>query len=383
MGRKKTKRTDNLDLRDGIYYSDFYVAGRRIRRSLETSDYAKAKTAVAVLVERAWKAEKLGVATVTFAHAAAEYISSLDMMSNPPATLEEKRSKARWLVEALGISMMVRDVTEDVILDIVKSLRQRGVVFKKSRRPISDTTINRYLAELSVILRFAKSKGWIKSVPDIKGIGEDNKRTRWLTQQQAAKLLSELPPHLTNLVRFSLATGLRKSNATQLRWNQVNVQQRVCWIHPEDSKSRKAISIPLSDEAMNVLREQAGKHDSWVFPYEGSYIANPASGAFRKALVRAGIEDFHWHDLRHTWATWHVQNGTPLGVLQSLGGWSSYEMVLRYAVFAPDHLAQFANNSKAPAMFAPVVNENDRHNLDTVPFPFCQCYITNSEALKR
>jgi integrase len=48
--------------------------------------------------------------------------------------------------------------------------------------------------------------------------------------------------------------------------------------------------------------------------------------------------------LRHTWASWHVQNGTPLNVLQELGGWSSYEMVQRYAHLAPEHLSEYANN---------------------------------------
>lgn len=61
------------------------------------------------------------------------------------------------------------------------------------------------------------------------------------------------------------------------------------------------------------------------------------------ALERAGIEDFRWHDLRHTWASWHVQNGTPLYVLQELGGWESPEMVRRYAHLAAEHLAPFAD----------------------------------------
>jgi integrase len=64
--------------------------------------------------------------------------------------------------------------------------------------------------------------------------------------------------------------------------------------------------------------------------------------AWYAALERAGVEDFRWHDLRHTWASWHVQNGTPLYALQEMGGWSSAEMVRRYAHLAADHLAPFA-----------------------------------------
>ncbi|HET7730767.1 MAG TPA: tyrosine-type recombinase/integrase, partial [Usitatibacter sp.] len=69
--------------------------------------------------------------------------------------------------------------------------------------------------------------------------------------------------------------------------------------------------------------------------------------AWRQALGRARIEDFRWHDLRHTWASWHVQNGTPLNVLQELGGWESPEMVRRYAHFSADHLAPYAERLAA------------------------------------
>ena len=59
---------------------------------------------------------------------------------------------------------------------------------------------------------------------------------------------------------------------------------------------------------------------------------------WKRALRRAGITEFRFHDLRHTWASWHVTNGTSLQELMELGGWKSYEMVLRYAHLAPDHL---------------------------------------------
>ena len=64
------------------------------------------------------------------------------------------------------------------------------------------------------------------------------------------------------------------------------------------------------------------------------------------ALERAGITEFRRHDLRHTWASWHVQSGTPLFALQELGGWESTEMVRRYAHLAADHLAPYAEGLK-------------------------------------
>ena len=72
-------------------------------------------------------------------------------------------------------------------------------------------------------------------------------------------------------------------------------------------------------------------------------IANVYTKAFKAALVRAGIEDFHWHDLRHTFATWHRQAGTPTHELQRLGGWLTVAMVERYAHLAPEALQGAAN----------------------------------------
>ncbi len=100
--------------------------------------------------------------------------------------------------------------------------------------------------------------------------------------------------------------------------------QRSCWIYADQAKGKRDIAIPLNDEALKVIRE--GKNQTYVFTYKGKNVTGCNNHAWGKALERAGIENFRWHDLHHTWASWHIQNGTPLHVLQELGGWSSYEM---------------------------------------------------------
>lgn len=69
---------------------------------------------------------------------------------------------------------------------------------------------------------------------------------------------------------------------------------------------------------------------------------------WRNAVKDAGIVDFRWHDLRHTWASWHVQQGTPLHVLQELGGWETADMIRRYAHLALEHLAEYAEKLATP-----------------------------------
>lgn len=94
---------------------------------------------------------------------------------------------------------------------------------------------------------------------------------------------------------------------------------------------------------MAVLQEQLGEHERWVFTWRGMPVIRTKTKAWDAAVKRAKCPaGLRWHDLRHTWATWHVMAGTPLEVLMKLGGWASYEMVLRYAHFAPGYLAEYA-----------------------------------------
>jgi len=122
----------------------------------------------------------------------------------------------------------------------------------------------------------------------------------------------------------------------------VDLTRKLAWVHPDQAKARRAIAVPLNAEAVALINKQIGKHATHVFSYKGSTITQVSTKAWYAALERAGIEDFRWHDLRHTWASWHVQNGTPLFALQEMGGWESPEMVRRYAHLAADHLAPYA-----------------------------------------
>lgn len=129
--------------------------------------------------------------------------------------------------------------------------------------------------------------------------------------------------------------------------------RRVAWIHPDQAKARRAIPVPINNDAVLLLRERLGKHPLYVFSYHGKRITQVSTKAWYAALEKAGIEDFRWHDLRHTWASLHVQAGTPLFALQEMGGWSSAEMVRRYAHLAADDLAPYAEKLCRPLTVVP------------------------------
>lgn len=95
---------------------------------------------------------------------------------------------------------------------------------------------------------------------------------------------------------------------------------------------------------------QVGKHSQFCFTYRGEPIKrNISNHAWFTALGKAGLEDFRFHDLRHTWASWHRQSGTSCDELKDLGGWKTRSMVDRYAKFATEHLASAASRIESPS----------------------------------
>ena len=129
----------------------------------------------------------------------------------------------------------------------------------------------------------------------------------------------------------------------RLGQSQIDLVRRCAWIHPDQAKARRAIPVPLNAEAIAIIRKNMGMHQTYVFTFRGKKVTQVNTKVWQKALGRCGIDDFRWHDLRHTWASWHVQEGTPLHILQELGGWESSEMVRRYAHLSAEHLAPFAD----------------------------------------
>ncbi|UZR30620.1 tyrosine-type recombinase/integrase [Methylococcus mesophilus] len=258
--------------------------------------------------------------------------------------LDETKDKAsrrddlvrlKWLDRHLG-RLSLQEIDRDVLESIIESKLTEGT---------RNATVNRHLELVRAVLRKAlQDWEWIDRMPKVRMLSEPKQRIRFLKEDEAERLLAALPVHLADMARFSLETGLRQANVTGLLWNQLDLVRKVAWIHPDQAKARKAIAVPLSDVAVEIIRRQLGKHHTQVFSFRGNPVIQVNTKAWRAALERCGIEDFRWHDLRHTWASWHVQRGTPLNVLQELGGWESVEMVRRYAHFGGNHLQDYAKN---------------------------------------
>ena len=243
-----------------------------------------------------------------------------------------------WLVDRkmIGLNTKLNDITDERVLRIMNA--------KKSQTTASNS--NHYLSFLKSLFNIAMDWGWRDKPCRTRKFSVDNIRTRVISDVEVQKLLSELPEHLVSIAEFSLLTGLRKSNVTNLKWEQVDFQRNIIEVKGEEFKNGRTQVFPINKRAMSILKTLVGTHDKWVFTYKGNRIMEPSNSAFKKAKDRAGIKNLRWHDFRRTFATNHLRNGTSINQLKRLGGWKSTQVIEdRYAHLNASDLEDVVNNA--------------------------------------
>ena len=317
--------------RNSTWWVSFTHQGQRIQRSTGSSNKIAAQEYHDKLKAELWNVTKLENKPVySWRNGVLRWLRE----NVAKRSIETDKVHFRWLDSHLS-GYQLHEITNGVL---------ESIALKKEAEGVTLTTVNRVLEIVrALLIKAHKEWEWIDKVPVIRMRQVENSRIRWLTVNEANRLLQELPPHLKAMAAFTLATGLRASNVTGLEWQNIDMVRQNAWIHADQAKTNKSISVPLNDNAIEILRSRLGTHQRFVFTYQNKRIQRCNTRAWTNALNRAGIENFRWHDLRHTWASWHVQNGTSLQELQQLGGWSSFEMVLRYAHLSGDHLRSAAN----------------------------------------
>jgi integrase len=314
--------------RGSVWWIDFTTpSGERVRRSAETGDKAQAQELHDKLKSEAWRVLRLQDRPQrSWNDAVVRWLKE----TSHKATHEHDKAKLRWLDPHLS-GKPLDSINRALIDHITQAKLQSGS---------ANATVNRMLALVRAILRRCERDWeWIDKSPAVRLLKEPTKRIRYLTREEADRLLTELPGHLADMATMALATGLRAANITGMRWEQVDLERRMAWVHPDQAKARRAIPVPLNSEAVALLQKQLGKHKEKVFTFRGEPVAATTTKAWYSAVKRAGLAPLRFHDLRHTFASWHVQQGTPLSVLQELGGWQSSAMVSRYAHLGAEHLA--------------------------------------------
>lgn len=375
--------------RGRIWWCEWEIGGARIRETTGTSDRQAAQEYHDRRRADLWRETRLGDSRIaTWDEAALDWIEE---HAQHKKSFETDRQRLSWLTPRLT-GQPLTNITTDALLALRRAL-------VKDRSP---ATANRHLAVISAVMHYAHAKGIIGAVPKIPYLPERHERYRWITRDQATRLIAELPEPLASMTRFALATGLRRANITGLMWNSLDEARKVAWVWPDEAKAGKPIAVPLNSDALAVLKAQRALPEMWdkkqtkrrdsryVFTYRGQPVLHTTTKAWEYACARAGIEDgLRFHDLRHTWASWHVMGGTPLEVLRQLGGWADMTMVLRYAHLAPGYIAGYAENASltiSPTLDADV-SEGYRDNAGYLGWPMglepTTTGITNPEAKKK
>lgn len=310
------------------WWASFTVHGHRIQESTGTADRAEAQEYHDTLKARLWRELRLGERrSYTWEEAVIRY-------------LEETQHKRSRKDDILRLRWLDEHLAGRTLEQIDRDHMDRVIARKAHRTP---ATQNRYLGLVRSILRRAhRDWGWLDNPPNIRMRVEPTHEARWLTRGEFERLRAALPEHLRPPVDFTVATGLRQANVFGLQWRNVDLHRRTAWVHAHKAKANRSIAVPLNSVAMAALRRVEGNHPDHVFTYRGKPMKRFATETWAQALEKADLPGVRFHDLRHTWASWHVMNGTSPRDVMELGSWSDYRMVLRYTHLAADHLADAA-----------------------------------------
>jgi integrase len=304
------------------WYMHGTVRGITVRESTGVTDQ---KAAEAIRARREWEIIQRSVfgaeATATFVGAAVSYLEA-----------GGERTYLKPIIARIGslplakIDQAVIDATALVLYpDAAPSTRNRQV----------------YTPIAAVLNHAAKRKLCAKIV--IERPPPTQPRIRWLTFEEAERLIAACAPHLRPLVMFLLGTGARMSEALYLDWRDLDLDR--AHVSFPETKNETARGVPLHPRLVAELRKLRHKQGRVFRTNKGLAYAEKDDGGgqiktgFNGACRRASIADFSPHDCRHTWATWHYTANRDLIALMKLGGWKSERMVLIYAHVNVAHLA--------------------------------------------
>lgn len=317
------------------YWTRFRIGGREIRQSTGTDKRAAAEEYEERLRARIWREIRLGERHATWNEAVEKYEQETKHLR------ERTRHRNKEILDWFAVPLN-RLPLSAINVDVIDAARKALI---KDR---SASTANRYLAVLRNVLNLAVEWGMLRQAPKVPMFKVAKKDPPFITREQFAELMAQLPEHTRRAALFSVLTGLRMANVRDLVWGRVDIENARIWIPMASAKGKSAIGIPLAPEAVELLEGiERVKDVDHVFTYDSKPITGTFNTkAYRKALARAGLTGVNWHTLRHSWASWMAMEGTPLLILKDLGAWKSLAMVERYAHLNPDALAAWAAKSR-------------------------------------
>lgn len=334
MDDKKSRHGMGRVYRHGNYFwADICFKGERRRERVAHLSLGKSGRKLAEAVLDKWRLEisegkfldKKEFCKLTFKEFAEKY---MEEWSKPFKASWEKQDK--WRLKKLVPKFGSKKLDEIEPKAVEDYMRQR-------LQEVSPRTVNMELGLLRAMLNKAVEWGFltanpIKQVKKIKqhqGRLADVSRVRYLDKDEFANLLEHCDDRLRPIILLAVNTGLRKSEIQNLSLNDVDFRKKILTINRQ--KNHEVSRMPLNETACQILLELK-RNSSEERPFNHNFRKS-----FETALRRSGIKDFHFHDLRHTFASWLVMAGVPIYTVKELMRHKDIKMTTRYAHLSPDH----------------------------------------------
>tara|TARA_R110002073_G_scaffold331990_3_gene517321 strand:+ start:1286 stop:2356 length:1071 start_codon:yes stop_codon:yes gene_type:complete len=272
------------------------------------------------------------------------YIKTV-LPTKPKAILKQTALLQRWKDE-IGSHALI-DVTASLIAECRDKLASEITLRGKPRSP---ATVNRYMAALSVVFTTAvKEWGWLEDNPmrKVTKPSESRGRVRFLLDDERILLLKACKessnPYLYSVVVLALSTGMRQGEIMGLTWDVVDLNQGRAILHETKNGERRAVAI--TGHALEVLKElnKVRRIDcNLLFPTKEGAPQKPMDlrSPWETAVKKAELQDFHFHDLRHSAASYLAMNGASLAEIAEVLGHKTLQMVKRYAHLSEGHTAR-------------------------------------------
>jgi integrase/recombinase XerD len=318
--------------RGDIWWVRFRFGGAHVRRSAKTTKKAEAQAYLLRLMEEHAQAHRGETRDrYLFTDAIVRYFEECTLK---PGTVVTYRFNAKVCARLIG-HLHLDEINKRVLSDFVAARKRTGV---------SDATVRRDLAFIGSLFTMAIRWDWIDASPiatfNKKALKECRPRTRFLSKSEYSRLEREANKGLKPIIRLAVETGLRKEELLGLTTESIDLQRRE--IHLHRTKTNTPRRVPLSPLALATIKElleqQSRPRSAYLFcKADGSRVGSPRK-AFETACSRAEIADFRFHDLRHTFASWWVQDGGDLYRLSRILGHTTLQMTARYGHLRTDDL---------------------------------------------
>lgn len=320
-----------------FYHYDFQIRGRRFHGSCGTEDHEEAKS-VEANARVAAKAQQGRKGRYTVSEALGTYYRDVSQhQSYAPSTIGYGRTVLAHFKPATLIDTM----TTGDLIGFMATLRGR----------LANGSANRIIEYLARSIKHM-GKAYGAQTPDLDlsavKVPEEQERVRELTFDEQRRLFEYLRPDLHPFVKFALLTGKRNAEIRALRWDDINYETKRIRFRVKGDKEHR---LPMNAEIIALLsalpRSNTLVHRSFVFTFEdrntGERKPIPKTGgpwrSWTQALTRAEIDNFRFHDLRHTFGTRMLRQTQNLKLVSKLMGHANIETTARYAHVMDDDMA--------------------------------------------